>query len=98
MWHIEEVLSEYAKPYDPKRPRVCVDERPCQLLADSRESLAMQSGQPVRYAYEYIRHGSCTLFMVFEPLTGWRDALVTTHRKKEDFALWMRELVDIHFP
>ena len=95
---MEDVLVEYAKPYDPQRPKVCLDERPCQLLADSREPLPMQPGQPTRYDYEYVREGHCNLFMVFEPLTGWRYALATAHRKKEDFALFMRDLVDVHFP
>jgi DDE superfamily endonuclease len=95
---MEDVLEQYALPYDPKRPQVCVDERPCQLLADSRESLAMQPGQPTRYDYEYVRQGACNLFMIFEPHTGWRDTTVTAHRKLEDFAYLMRDLVDIHFP
>ena len=90
-------MEQYAIPYDPKRPQVCIDERPCQLLADS-EALPMQNGQPARYDYEYVRQGWCNLFMVFEPLTGWRDTTVTAHRKQEDFALLMRDMVDIHFP
>lgn len=95
---MEDVLEQYAQPYDPQCPRLCVDERPCQLLADSRTAVPMQSGQPARYDYEYVRHGSCNLFMLFEPLTGWREATVTAHRKQEDFALLMRDVVDIHFP
>ena len=95
---MEDVLEQYALPYDPQRPLVCVDERPCQLLADSRPALPMQPRQPRRYDYEYEREGTCNLFMVFEPLTGWRDTTVTAHRKQEDFALLMRDLVDIHFP
>jgi transposase len=95
---MEDVLDEYAQPYDPKRPQVCIDERPCQLLADSRAPLPMQIGQPRRYDYEYIRQGTCNLFMIFEPLTGWRTATVTAHRKQEDFARLLRDLVDVHFP
>ncbi len=93
-----DVLDVYARPYDPKRPQVCVDERPCQLLSDSRDPLPAQPGQVARYDYEYARHGSCNLFMIFEPHTGWRDTTVTAHRKQEDFAFLMRDLVDIHFP
>ena len=95
---MEDVLEQYAQPYDPKRRQVCVDERPCQLLADSREALPMQSGQPTRYEYAYVRQGSCKLFMIFEPLIGWRHTTVTAHRKQEDFALLMRAVVDVHFP
>jgi DDE superfamily endonuclease len=95
---MEDVLEEYAQPYDPKRPQVCLDERPCQLLTDSRAALPMQPGQVARYDYEYVRQGSCNLFMLFEPLTGWPDATVTAHRKQEDFAYLMRDVVDVHFP
>lgn len=98
VWRMEDVLEEYAQPYDPKRPQVCVDERPCQLLKDSRAPLPMHSGQPRRYDYEYERQGTCNLFMVFQPLTAWRQVTVTAHRKKEDFAFLMRDLVDVHFP
>jgi len=95
---MEDVLAEYAQPYDPTRPQVCLDERPCQLLADSREGLPMQPGQVARYDYEYVRQGSCNLFMIFEPLTAWRTTQVTAHRKRQDFAYVLRDLVDVHFP
>jgi hypothetical protein len=98
VWRMEDVLDEYTRPYDPKRPQVCVDERPCQLLKDSREPLPMEVGQLRRYDYEYERQGTCNLFMVFQPLRAWRQATITAHRKKEDFALLMRDLVDFHFP
>lgn len=58
----------------------------------------MQTGQPARYDYEYVRQGTCNWFMIFEPLTGWRTATVTAHRKQQDFAYRLRDLVDIHFP
>ena len=58
----------------------------------------MRTGQPQRYDYEYIRHGTCNLFMVFEPHTAWRQATITAHRKQADFARLMRDLVDVHFP
>jgi hypothetical protein len=95
---MEDVLEQYARPYDPKHPQVCVDERPCQLLADSREPLPMHAGQPLRYDYEYVRHGTCNLFMLFEPHTAWRVATITAHRQQHDFAYLLRDLVDIHFP
>jgi hypothetical protein len=95
---MEDVLHLYAQPYEANRPQVCVDERPCQLLEDSREPLAPQPGQVARQDYEYVRQGTCNLFMVFEPHTGWRDTTVTAHRKADDFAYLMRDLVDVHFP
>jgi hypothetical protein len=98
VWRMEDVLDLYAAAYDANYPQVCVDERPCLLRSDSRESLPTAPGQVARYDYEYVRHGACNLFMVFEPHTGWRDISVTAHRKADDFALLMRDLVDVHFP
>jgi len=95
---MEDVLTQYAQPPDPAQPLVCVDERPCQLVADSRAPVAPKPGQVARQDYEYVRHGTCTLFMVFEPHTGWRDVTVTAHRKADDFAYLLRDIVDVHFP
>ena len=95
---MEDVLVLYAQGYEADYPQVCVDERPCPLRTDSRDALPVQPGQVARYDYEYVRHGMCNLFMVFEPHTGWRQATVTAHRKADDFAYLMRDLVDVHFP
>jgi hypothetical protein len=95
---MEDVLDQYTQSYDPTKPLVCVDERPCQLLDDSREPLAPQPGRVARQDYEYVRQGTCNLFMVFEPSTGWRNTTVTAHRKADDFAHLMRDLVDVQFP
>jgi hypothetical protein len=98
VWRMEDVLELYSQPYDPKCPQVCLDERPCQLLEDSREAIPMQSGQVARQDFEYIRKGTCNLFMVFEPHRAWRHTCVTAHRKQDDFAFLMRDVVDVHFP
>lgn len=95
---MEDVLDLYSEAYNPLYPQVCVDERPCVLHADKLEPLAMQPGQVARYDYEYERKGSCNLFMMFQPLTGWRQATVTARRTSRDFADLLRELVDVHFP
>ena len=98
MWRMEDVLDCYALPVQADEPLVCIDERPGQLIADTRPPLPSTVGQPARYDVEYERHGSCNLFMIFQPSAGWRTTKVTAHRKQEDFALLMRELVDVHFP
>lgn len=95
---MEDVLDLYAAAYDPLCPQVCLDERPCILHADKLEPVPMKPGQPARYDYEYERKGSCNLFMLFQPLTAWRQATVTARRASTDFAYLLRELVDVHFP
>lgn len=95
---MEDVLDLYAEPYDPARPVVCFDETSKQLVAEARTPLPMQPGKPERVDYEYERNGTANLFLVTEPLTGWRHVDVTDRRTKHDFALQMRDLVDRHFP
>jgi hypothetical protein len=62
---MEEVLDLYERPHDPKRPVVCFDERPCQLLAEVRESLAGGPGRPERCDHEYERRGTANVLMAF---------------------------------
>jgi hypothetical protein len=95
---MEDLLDLYEEPDDPTRPRVCFDERPCQLLADRRAPQPMAQGHPLRVDYEYTRHGTCNLFMMAEPFQGWRHLTVTPRRTKQEFAHCMAELVDVHFP
>lgn len=95
---MEDVLDLYAEPFQPWRPVVCFDERPVQLLSDKRDPLPMQPGQVRRYDYEYKREGTANLFVMCQPLAGWREVKATQQRKKVDFAHCMKELVDVHFP
>lgn len=95
---MEDVLDLYAEPYDPQYPPVCVDEGPVQLLADKRPPLPPQPGQPRRYDYEDARQGTANLFILCQPLTGWRELKATLQRKQPDFAQGMKDLVDLHFP
>jgi hypothetical protein len=98
VYHMEDVLEVYTRPYDPKRPQVCLDETTKQLVGECREPLPLEPGQPPRYDYEYVRNGVCNLFMVFEPLTGQRRVKVTEQRTRHDWAELIRELVDEQYP
>ncbi len=98
VYHMEDVLEVYQRPADPKRPLVCFDESPEQLVTETRQSLPMQKGKSVRYDYEYHREGVANLFMFFAPLQNWRSVKVTEQRTKVDWAHCMRDLVEVHFP
>jgi DDE superfamily endonuclease len=95
---MEDVLDLYAEPHDPKRPWVCFDETSKQLVAETRTPLPMEPGQPERFDYEYERNGTANLFLLCQPLAGWRHVAVTDRRTKHDFAEQMQALVDVHFP
>jgi hypothetical protein len=95
---MEDALDVYQRPYDPKRPQVCLDEVSTQLLADARAPLPMEPGRPARQDYEYARHGVCSLFLCFEPLRASRHVWVRDRRTKLDFAQVIKDLVDIHYP
>ena len=96
VWRMEDVLDVYRRPYDPKRPQVCVDEKPWQLVADvpGREPTPPAPGRPARQDYEYKRSGTANLFCAFEPLAGWRRYEVTDRRTAVDFARFLRGLLD----
>jgi hypothetical protein len=98
VWRMEQVLDLYQEPYEPKRPVVCFDERPCQLIGDVRDPLPMKPGSTERFDSEYERGGVCWVFMSFEPLTGWRELAVTERRRKQEFAHWMRRLAEDYYP
>jgi len=91
---MEDVLEVYHRPFDPRRPLVCLDEVPVQLVGEARVPLPPRPGQPRRYDYEYVRNGTANLFMVFEPLLGWRHVEVTQRRTAKDLAEVLRWLVE----
>jgi hypothetical protein len=95
---MEHLLELSQKPYDPKRPMVCFDEKSFQLLAHSTDRLALKSGHAARQDYEYKRNGTRNLFLFVEPKAGFRHVLVTQRRTKQDFAFAMRYLVDVIYP
>jgi hypothetical protein len=95
---MEDVLDVYCRPYDPRYPVVCMDESSKQLLRDVRAPLPMAPGQPQRIDDHYERQGTANLFLACEPLRGWREIKVTPRRTKLDWAYFVRELVDEHYP
>jgi hypothetical protein len=95
---MEDVLGVYTRPYDPRRPLVCMDEMPEQLLADVRPPLPMRPGHPERVDYEYERRGTANLFLFCEPLVGRRWVDVTDRRTAVDWARQIEDLVDVRYP
>jgi hypothetical protein len=93
-----DILDLYAEPYDPKRPVVGVDEKPKQLIEDSKKPIPMKPGRPERYDYEYIRKGNAHIFMAAEFKAGRRTTRVTYRRTKRDFAKFIKHLVDRVYP
>ena len=94
---MEDVLEVYHRPYDERRPLVCLDEVPVQLVGEARVPLPPRPGKPARFDHEYVRNGTANLFLAFEPLLGWRAVRVTERRTARDLAEVLRWLVeDLH--
>lgn len=91
---MEDVLEVYHRPYDEERPLVCLDEASKQLIGEVIEPIPAAPGQPERFDYEYTRNGTANLFMISEPLLGWRAVRVTDRRTAVDFAEVVRWLVE----
>lgn len=95
---MEDILSVYTRPFDPAQPLVCMDETSKQLVGEVRSPLPTAPGHPAREDTEYERRGTANLFLLCAPLLGWRSLAVTAQRTRSDWALLMRDLVDVHFP
>jgi hypothetical protein len=91
---MEDVLEVYRRSYDPRRPVVCLDETFTQLIGETREPLPTVPGQVERYDCVYVRNGTASLFLAFEPLAGWRQVAVTTGRTRGDWARFVRRLLE----
>jgi transposase len=98
VWRMEDLLDLYGEAYDPKRPVICFDERPCPLIGEVRVPIPAEPGQLERFDFEYKRNGVVNLFGCFEPLVGERFLEITPQRTKVDFAHQMKKLVDVHRP
>ena len=95
---MEDVLEVYKRPYDSKRPVVCLDETSKQLISEVRTPVPAAVGQVAHYDCEYVRNGVANLFMIFEPLAGRRDVEVTNRRTKKEYAQCLRKLSDEMYP
>jgi hypothetical protein len=95
---MEDVLGVYKRPYDPKRPVVCLDETSKQLIGEVATPVPATPGHVAQYDYEYVRNGVANLFMIFEPLAGRRDVEVTDRRTKKDYAECLRKIADEMYP
>jgi len=109
MWCIQAITEEYRtrmyrllelyqQAHDPNQPLVCMDEKSKQLLEDSRRPILAKPGQLEKYDYEYKRKGTCNIFVAVAPKVGMRIVKVTDTRKKEDFAYFVEDLIENHFP
>jgi hypothetical protein len=95
---MEDVIRTYLLPYDPRRPVVGLDEASRQLFGEVREPQPARPGRRARQDYEYERKGTCNLFVMCEPLAGWRHVRITDRRTRRDYADCLRDLVDVHYP
>ncbi|WP_237048466.1 IS630 family transposase [Lentzea guizhouensis] len=95
---MEDVLAVYARPYDPARPVVCMDEKPFQLLGEVRDPLPARPGRDARQDSEYIRCGTCSIFVFTDPLRGWRRVHALAQRTKLDWAGQVKQLLTVDYP
>lgn len=91
---MEDVLDLYQRPYDPRYPLVNMDEKPVQLIQETRTPLPAQPGKPLRYDYEYERAGTANVLLCTEPLTGWRTIDISAQRTAVDWAHQIKHLLD----
>jgi hypothetical protein len=95
---MEDVLAVYARPYDPTRPVVCMDEKPYQLLGQVREPIPARPGHDAHEDSEYVRYGTCSIFVWVEPLRGWRRVHALSQRTRIDWATQVKELLTVDYP
>ena len=96
--HLEDVLDVYQKPYDPKKPVICMDEQPVQLIKETRLPLPAKPGQLERVDYEYERNGTAAIFMMTEPLGGRRQVNIHKQRTSKDWAFEIQHLLEVEYP
>ena len=89
-----DVLELYARPYHEQEPVICIDEKSKQLIQDTRQELPMKPGTPAKYDYEYVRAGTCNVFVAVEPKGGRRVVQLTERRTKPEFVAFVRQLLE----
>ncbi len=95
---MEDVLDVYHLPYDEQCPVICMDEKPYQLLDECRQPIPMKPGDVKKFDSEYIRNGTCSIFIFAEPLKGWRKVYVSERRTKVDWAHYIADLLEVRYP
>lgn len=95
---MEDILDIYERPYNPELPVICMDEKPYQFLGETREPLPMRPGDDAKIDSEYIRNGTCSIFVFVEPLAGYRYVDVRAHRKACDWAEEIKYLLTMCYP
>lgn len=95
---MEDILDLYQQPFDEAFPVICMDEKPFQLLDEARTPIPMKPGKPERQDGEYIRNGTCSIFLFTEPLAGWRHVAACERRTRIDWANQVRDLLEIYYP
>jgi hypothetical protein len=95
---MEDILSVYARIHDPRRPVVCMDEKPYQLLGHARDPIPAAAGRDLRVDSEYVRCGTCSIFVWVEPLAGWRRVHALPRRTRGDWASQVKELLTVDSP
>jgi DDE superfamily endonuclease len=95
---MEDVLAVYARPLDPEIPVVCMDEKPYQLLDHARDPIPATPGHDLKEDSEYVRHGTCSIFVWVEPLAGWRRVNARTQRTRLDWAHEVNHLLTCDYP
>ena len=96
--NMEDVLDVYHRPYDEACPVICMDEKPYQILDECRQPIPMKPGKAKRHDSEYVRNGTCSIFVFCEPLKGWRKVSVSKRRTRVDWARNVAELLEVHYP
>lgn len=95
---MEDILSVYARIHDPARPVVCMDEKPYQLLGHARDPIPAAPGRDLRVDSEYVRCGTCSIFVWVQPLAGWRRVVALPRRTRQDWAGQVKELLTVDYP